>query len=66
MMRATATSRDYAVTIEDDVIQFRNRSGLTAKPDPVSVARDAPFIDPETMHDAKNRRAGIRHLRPLR
>src|SRR3546814_14081050 len=27
---------DYAVTMDDDVILFRNRSGLHSKPDPVA------------------------------
>src|SRR3546814_10654559 len=45
---------DYAVKMDDDVILFRNRSGLKSKPDPVARAGDdAPNIDPETMHDAK-------------
>ena len=49
---------DYAVTMDDDVILFRNRSGLKAKPDPVGAADDAPYIDPETMHDAKTAAPG--------
>jgi len=49
---------DYAVTMTDDVILFRNRSGLKSKPDPVAVADDAPYIDPETMHDAKTAAPG--------
>ncbi|MFC6628338.1 hypothetical protein [Sphingomonas yabuuchiae] len=44
--------------MDDDVILFRNRSGLKAKPDPVSLANDAPYIDPETMHDAKTAAPG--------
>src|SRR3546814_309059 len=31
---------DYAVTMDDDVILFRNRSGLKSKPDPVASAGD--------------------------
>ena len=49
---------DYAVTMDVDVIRFRNRSGLKAKPDPVSIANDAPYIDQETMHDAKTAAPG--------
>ncbi|EJU10019.1 MULTISPECIES: replication initiator protein A [Sphingomonadaceae] len=50
---------DYAVTMDDDVILFRNRSGLKSKPDPVaSAGDDAPYIDPETMHDAKTAAPG--------
>src|SRR3546814_14551070 len=50
---------DYAVTMDDDVILFRNRSGLISKPDPVaSAGDDAPYIDPETMHDAKTAAPG--------
>jgi hypothetical protein len=49
---------DYAVAMDDDVILFRNRSGLKSKPDPVAVADDAPYIDPETMHDAKTAAPG--------
>jgi hypothetical protein len=49
---------DYAVTMTDDVILFRNRSGLKSKPDPVTVADDVPYIDPETMHDAKTAAPG--------
>ncbi len=49
---------DYAVTMADDIIRFRNRSGLKAKPDPVSIANDSPYIDPETMHDAKTAAPG--------
>src|SRR3546814_15704550 len=42
-----------------DVILFRNRSGLKSKPDPVaSAGDDAPYIDPETMHDAKTAAPG--------
>lgn len=43
---------DYAVTMADDVILFRSRSSLKPKPDPISI-NDAPYIDPEAMHDAK-------------
>ena len=46
---------DYAVTMNDDVILFRNRSGLKSKPDQVAIADAAPYIDPETMHDATDR-----------
>src|SRR3546814_9944461 len=50
---------DYAVTMDDDVILFRNRSGLKSNPDPVaSAGDDAPYIDPETMHDAKTAAPG--------
>ena len=49
---------DYAVTMDDDVILFRNRSGLKGKPDPIASADDAPYIDPETMHDAKTAAPG--------
>lgn len=44
---------DYAVTMTNDMIHFRNRSGRKVKPDPVSITNDSPYIDPETMHDAK-------------
>src|SRR3546814_5149447 len=45
--------------MDDDVILFRNRSGLKSKPDPVaSAGDDAPYIDPETMHDAKTAAPG--------
>ncbi|NIE81655.1 replication initiator protein A [Asaia sp. As-1742] len=49
---------DYAVTIADDVILFRNRSGLKSKPEQVAITDDAPYIDPETMHDAKTAAPG--------
>lgn len=48
---------DYAVTITDDMIRFRNRSSIKAKPDAVE-ADDAPYIDPEAMHDAKTAAPG--------
>src|SRR3546814_9477664 len=45
--------------MDDDVILFRNRSGLHSKLDPVaSAGDDAPYIDPETMHDAKTAAPG--------
>lgn len=48
---------DYAVSMDGDVVLFRKRSGL--KPLPDSEARDdAPYIDPETMHDAKTAAPG--------
>lgn len=43
---------DYSVTIDNDIVNFRNRASLKAKP--VAIAsNDVPYIDPETMHDAK-------------
>src|SRR3546814_13039490 len=59
-LRSDVCSSDlYAVTMDDDVILFRNRSGLKSKPDPVaSAGDDAPYIDPETMHDAKTAEPG--------
>src|SRR3546814_10110364 len=46
---------DYAVTMDDDVILFRNHSGLKSKPDPVaSAGDDAPYIDPETMRSEEH------------
>lgn len=48
---------DYSVSMEGDVVLFRNRSGLKLSPDPETV--DAPpYIDPETMHDAKTAAPG--------
>jgi len=37
----------------DDIILFRNRLSLKTKADVIAPVRDAPYIDPETMHDAK-------------
>jgi hypothetical protein len=44
---------DYAITMADDIILFRNRLSLNTKADVIVPVRDAPYIDPETMHDAK-------------
>src|SRR3546814_6241079 len=61
-MRISDWSSDVCssdLTMDDDVILFRNRSGLKSKPDPVaSAGDDAPYIDPETMHDAKTAAPG--------
>ena len=48
---------DYAVSMENDVVLFRKRSGLKSLPDPETLD-DAPHIDPETMHDAKTAAPG--------
>ncbi len=48
---------DYAVSMEDDVVLFRKRSALKPLPDPEAID-DAPYIDPETMHDAKTAAPG--------
>jgi len=44
---------DYAITMADDIILFRNRLSLKTKADVIVPVRDSPYIDPETMHDAK-------------
>lgn len=48
---------DYAVSMEGDVVLFRKRSSLTPPPDPEAID-DVPYIDPETMHDAKTTAPG--------
>src|SRR3546814_7550095 len=54
---------DYAVTMDDGVILFRNRSGLKSKPDPVaSAGDDAPYIDPETMHRSEEHTSELQSL----
>ena len=42
---------DYSVTIEDDMVRFRNRSAMPAGA--VSGDTEFPRLNPETYHDAK-------------
>src|SRR3546814_5833804 len=50
---------DYAATMDDDVLLFRNRPGLKSKPDPVASAGDhAPYSAPDTLHAAKTATPG--------
>jgi len=46
---------DYAVSIEDDVVRFENRSSLKEKK---SATDDAPVLDAEAMHDARTAAPG--------
>jgi len=50
---------DYAVTINNDVIRFENRSGLKAKPKNEAASSDTPMqLDAETIHDARTAAPG--------
>jgi hypothetical protein len=49
---------DYAISIDKDVIRFQNRSSLKAKEATAWEDVDAPYLDPEAMHDAKTAAPG--------
>lgn len=49
---------DYAVTITDDKVRFHNRTALKSKSEVESDDVIAPFVDAESMHDAKTAAPG--------